>query len=437
MTTINNYQELYNNFIDIYNQIINITKDTSIDKVSTKIQEKLMYLGQKSLETLYSQKIGSGFTKTHIFNPNDNSIYTYNGLVSKTYISIFGPISFKRAYYYNKEKSTGIFPVEENNYFLKDVCLPEVKELICYTAAIEPYAHAKDVLKTLSKIDVSTSEIQKTTKKIGNQLVKEEDTLITNPKKYKESVKKIKKMAISMDGAMVNTYEGWKEVKSGVIYEFYNKSDKLKSKNKTYISRIEDCNDFSKRIKQEARKRHYLDVEDLIVIGDGARWIWDLAGKEFPLSIQIVDWYHAKQHLYNIINLLYLDNKIKEAVLFSEKCFDLLYNGDINALEENIREKRMELNLIEKMDDFIKIQTEIEYFKKNEKRMKYSVFKEKGYPIGSGIIEATCKQLVQLRLKRNGMKWTKEGAHCILQLRCHYLGKRWNKVENIIWGNAA
>ena len=62
------------------------------------------------------------------------------------------------------------------------------------------------------------------------------------------------------------------------------------------------------------------------------------------------------------------------------------------------------MNILDVMNDFMKIQTEIECFKKNQERMKYNLFKDKGYPISSDIIEATCKQLVQLRLKRNGMK---------------------------------
>ena len=64
--------------------------------------------------------------------------------------------------------------------------------------------------------------------------------------------------------------------------------------------------------------------------------------------------------------------------------------------------------------------------------MQYSYFKEKDLPIGSGIIEAACKQVVQLRLKRNGMKWKIDGAHCVLKLRCMYLSKRWQEVKSIV-----
>ena len=240
-----------------------------------------------------------------------------------------------------------------------------------------------------------------------------------------------------MDGAMVNTIKGWKEVKSGVIYEFKEKSDKIKSYKKSYISRMENCNEFRKRIKEEARRRSYLDVNELITIGDGAKWIWDLVEKEFPLSVQIVDWYHAKQHLFNLVKLIFGDILSCDIKKYMEKLADLLYEGHIDTLSEEIHTKIFELNLSDNPKILADIHTELNYFLNNKKKMKYSYFKSKGYPIGSGVVEATCKQLVQLRLKRNGMKWIKEGAHCILQLRCYHLGNRWNEVKDLIWKKIA
>jgi hypothetical protein len=315
-----------------------------------------------------------------------------------------------------------------------------VKELICYTACIEPYARSQEVLEKLSNIKISSSEIQKITKEIGGQLVKNEDQLIIEPLEYTPPKKKIERMAISMDGAMINTYEGWKEVKSGVVYEFKEnekKTDSTISYNKSYISRIENSDDFRKRLKEESRRRGYLNATELIVIGDGAKWIWDLAEKDYPFSTQIVDWYHAKEHLFNIVNLLYEKKNNDIVKHFIEKVTELLYNGNISGLKDEVQKKIMKLNIIDDTVKLANIHTEINYFVNNEKRMKYSHFKSKGYPIGSGIVEATCKQLVQLRLKRNGMKWKKDGAHCILQLRCYHLGNRWDEVKDTIWKKVA
>lgn len=434
MNIINNFSDLYNHFINIYNEIINISDKVHISQISQLIKEKLMFLGQKSLESIFSNKIGTGYTEKQIENKDDGLIYNYYRLVPKTYISLFGPITINRAYYYNKEKKIGFYPIEKNNSFLKDVCLPEVKELICYTSAIEPYAQTKEILNNLSGINVSEFEIQKVTKRIGNKLVLKEDDSMLHLPKNEEPKKKIEKMVISMDGAMINTFEGWKEVKSGVIYEFGKES--TKAKNKTYISRIEDCDNFSKRIKYEARRRNYLKAKDLIVIGDGARWIWDIAEKEFSTAQNIVDWYHAKKHLCRICDLLYLNNIDKKKEM-EEKLEKELYNGDIDKFIDIIDENKIDSDILSRVDDLISLQTEIDYFLKNRNKMQYKYFEEKGYPIGSGIIEAACKQLVQIRVKRNGMKWKKEGSHAILQLRCHYLGKRWIEVRQAIWEDTA
>lgn len=354
----------------------------------------------------------------------------------KNYSTILGNIELERAYYYNKNDKKGFYPIEEKHIILKDSCFPEVKEMVCYTACIEPYAKSKEILKKLSNIEISAAEIQRITKEVGSQLVLQEDHLIKEAKKYITPKKKIDNMAISLDGAMVNTIEGWKEVKSGVIYEFKEKDESVKCYNKSYISRLEECNNFRKRIKEEARRRGYLDVKNLITIGDGAKWIWDLVEKEFPLSIQIVDWYHAKQHLFNIIKLLFGETVNETINQFTKQITDLLYAGHIHKIKEEVQNKIYELN-IENLEKLACMKTEIDYFIKNEKRMQYKLFRTKGYPIGSGVIEATCKQLVQLRLKRNGMKWTTEGAHCVLQLRCLYLGDRWNEVRSVIWKKSA
>lgn len=373
-------------------------------------------------------------------NTEKKSTYSFNKYVERDYITILGNIKLKRAYYYNKDDKMGLYPVELNHRILKDTCFPEVKEMVCYTACIEPYAKSHEVLAKLSNINISSAEIQKITKEIGSELVNKEDQLIITPIKY-PSVKKEqnKKMAISMDGAMINTNEGWKEVKSGVIYQFKDNDKKPESPisyNKSYISRIENCDDFGKRLKEEARRRGYLDVTDLVILADGAKWIWDLAEKDYPFSIQIVDWYHAKQHLYNIVNLLYDKKDSKIINDFTEKLADYLYYGNISKLNDEVQEKKIQLNITD-TEKLSNIKTEMEYFIKNAKRMQYNDFRKKGYPIGSGIVEATCKQLVQLRLKRNGMKWKKDGAHSILQLRCYYLGNRWDEVNNIIWQKVA
>jgi hypothetical protein len=427
MDTINKKHEIFNKINNVFSQVTNIDSPESITETINIIKGNMLNIGADILE----------YWITNIFpNKLDSNILSddvnFKGYVEKTYLSTLGEIKINRAYYYDSKNKEGVYPIEDKYPFLKDYCLPDMKEIVCFTSCLNPFDLTQEIIEKLAGIRVSTSQTQKITKKIGSKLIDKEEYEIENPPKYTSSKREIDRMVISMDGAMIKTYDDWKEVKSGVIYEIKKRSESLDSVNKSYISKIEDCHSFQKRIKQEARRRHYLDAKELSVIGDGARWIWDLAEKEFPLATQIVDWYHAKQHLCSAITLLYNNKKNKEYDELLKKCSDLLYNGNIEELEKVIKAKIYDNNLIERLDDLAAINTEIEYFIRNKKRMQYSFFKENDWPIGSGIIEAACKQLVQLRLKRNGMKWKREGAHCVLKLRCMYLSGRWDEVKSSI-----
>jgi hypothetical protein len=434
MDTINKKNEIFNKINNVFSQVSKISSPESITETIDIIKENMLNIGANILEywitNIFPNKLENKNT------PGDD--IHFKGFVEKTHLSTLGEIKINRAYYYDCKNKKGFYPIENQYPFLKDYCFPDMKEIICFTSCLNPFDLTQEIIEKLSGIRVSTSQIQKITKQIGTKLVNQEENEIKNPSKYTASKGKIDKMVISMDGAMIKTYDDWKEVKSGVIYEIKKKSASLSSINKSYVSKIEDCHSFQKRIKQEARRRHYLDTKELAVIGDGARWIWDLAEKEFPFAAQIVDWYHAKQHLCSVISLLYDNKKSKESEELLNQCSDLLYNGNIEELEKVIRAKIYDNNLMDRLDDLMVINTEIEYFTKNKKRMQYSYFKENDWPIGSGIIEAACKQLVQLRLKRNGMKWKKDGAHCVLKLRCMYLSGRWDEVKsNINIENAA
>lgn len=428
MSKINKKEEIFNKFNNVFSEIINIDSLESIIETTNIIKEKILNIGADILEYWISEIILNELENNNLVGKN----IKYKGEAEKTYLSTLGDIKIKRAYYYDTKNRKGYYPIENKYPFLKDYCLPDMKEIICFTSCLNPFDLTQEIIKKLSGIRVSTSVIQKVTKQIGSQLMNQEENEIKNPPKYTRSKRKIDKIVISMDGSMIKTYDDWREVKSGVVYELKKGSKSLISTNKSYISKIEDCHSFRKRIKQEARRRHYLDAKELVVIGDGAKWIWDIAEKEFPFATQIVDWYHAKQHLYAIINLLYENKKSVESQELLSLCSDLLYDGNIDELEKIIRDKIYSNNLIDRLDDLASINTELKYFIRNKERMQYSYFKENDLHIGSGIIEAACKQLVQLRLKRNGMKWKTDGAHCVLKLRCMYLSKRWQKVKSMV-----
>ena len=156
-----------------------------------------------------------------------------------------------------------------------------------------------------------------------------------------------------------------------------------------------------------------------MVIGDGAEWIWNLAADHFPGAVQIVDLYHARQPLWDVARKLYPNDGLSQKAWMKIHQKRLLDKGKIEKLLAALRSIRSaDPEVLEKL------RIEADYFQSNTERMRYPKFRRQHLFIGSGVIEAGCKTVIGLRLKRSGMFWTVRGANAILALRCCHLNGR-------------
>jgi hypothetical protein len=187
----------------------------------------------------------------------------------------------------------------------------------------------------------------------------------------------------------------------------------------TYTGAIETAEEFGKRIYLEAWKRGWSRAQKRVVMGDGAEWIWNLAAEHFPGAIQIVDLYHARQHLWELARRLYPEDAGKQKGWMKVHQKRLLDRGKIEKLVGALRAIRSDTPEVAE-----KIRTEAGYFERNAKRMRYPKFRRQHLFVGSGVIEAGCKTVIASRLKKSGMFWTVRGANAILALRCSYLNGR-------------
>jgi len=189
----------------------------------------------------------------------------------------------------------------------------------------------------------------------------------------------------------------------------------------SYVGAIETAEVFGKRIYREARRRGLEQAQRVIVIGDGAPWIWNLADEYFPEGIQIVDLYHACQHLSEIAKLVY-GNGATHFKLWLDPWISQLKAGKV----ENVMGAIWALS-----SAFPARQESLEkglhYFQTNAERMRYADFREQGLFVGSGVMEAGCKTIVGQRLKQSGMHWRVPGADAIIALRCLDLSGRWEE----------
>ena len=173
---------------------------------------------------------------------------------------------------------------------------------------------------------------------------------------------------------------------------------------------------FAQRVVREATRRGFDQAGRRVILGDGAAWIWNLAGECFPDAIEIVDLFHAKQHLWEVARSIYGPGTDLAAEWATRRCQDL-DAGRIQALLTALDAQASHCDPARRC---------LNYISTNRERMRYDRFRAMGLCITSGVVEASCRTTVGLRLKRSGMHWTVEGANAILALRCAILSNRFD-----------
>jgi hypothetical protein len=185
----------------------------------------------------------------------------------------------------------------------------------------------------------------------------------------------------------------------------------------TYIGSFEGAADFGLLLRQEAQRRGMAQATKIIFIGDGAAWIWELVRVNFPGAILILDFYHALQHVHGLVDALCG----KETTEGQKRI--KLWKGWLlmDKAGQIVQQAKAQL---ERCLDREKAEKEIGYLEHNLARMTYRTFRQAGYFIGSGVVEAGCKTVIGQRMKCSGMFWSEEGGQGMLDLRCAFLSSR-------------
>lgn len=303
-----------------------------------------------------------------------------------------------------------------------------------------PFDHGREQMKLLAGLEVTTKPVERVAETIGADVAQREQQQIDRavqldlPITVGEPVRilyiqmdgtgvpVVKKETVGRKGKLDGLPAHTREVKLGCVFtqtawdkEGYAIRDPDAT---TYVGAIEAAEEFGKRLYVEGWNRGWSRAQKKVVIGDGAEWIWNLAGQHFPGAIQIVDLYHARQHLWELARRLRPNDEAgqKRWMVIHQ---DLLDRGRIKKLTVALRSIRTDNPELAE-----KLRTEADYFQRNALRMRYPKFRRQHLFAGSGVIEAGCKTVVGSRLKQSGMFWTLRGANAILALRCCHLNAR-------------
>ena len=186
----------------------------------------------------------------------------------------------------------------------------------------------------------------------------------------------------------------------------------------SYTAAIDAAEAFGLRLYTEAWRRGWSRARKKVILGDGAPWIWNLAHQHFPGAVEIVDLYHARQHLWQLSAKLF-PSDVRRRKRWAARLLHKLEQGKIKALVKVLRRFSTP-----NQESAHLLANEADYFERNAERMRYPEFRRQGLFVGSGVVEAGCKKVIGARLKRSGMFWTVRGANAIIALRCCRLSGR-------------
>jgi len=362
----------------------------------------------------------------------------FRELRSKSVLTAVGAVEVSRPYYLCPHCHQGQFPADVELDIANTEFSPGVRRMHAVVGQDAPFDHGREQMKVLAGLEVTTKSVERTAEAVGEDIARRKQQEIRKaiqlhlpvvagkpiPVLYVEmdgtGVPVVKKETLGRPGKTDGEPAHTREVKLGCVFTqtSYDKEGfPIRDPDATtYTGAIETAEEFGKRIYLEAYERGWERAVKKVVLADGAEWIWNLADLHFPGAIQIVDLYHARQHLWELARRLYPNDPVMQKAWMKKHQRRMLDKGKIEKLVLSLRSiDSTNPEVIEK------IRIEAAYFERNAERMRYPKFRRQHLFVGSGVIEAGCKTVIGSRLKLSGMFWTVRGANAIVALRCCHL----------------
>jgi hypothetical protein len=341
--------------------------------------------------------------------------------------TLYGTVAVKRAYYRCPNCGRSQIPWDVAQGLNQRAWTPRVKALVAQVAARSSYRDSVELLELLAGFVIPESTAEAIIAEVGGRLRAEEAALIESydggeitPLVAHES----EWLYVGLDGTSAHIDKSWHEVKTGVVYEGRPGPDGIHTcVNQRYVAAQETAEQFAARLYVTAAQAGVEHARHVVVIGDGAEWIRHVSEQHYPDAIQIVDFWHACEHICDLARIYYGEGDVNGKRWAEEYKRRLKDDGPASLLRAL---KRMKPKTEEQREA---VRRETGYFARNQERMQYGRFRAQGLMIGSGPVEASCKVVVGERLKCSGMRWSGQGADSILAIRTRVLNGQWDVLE--------
>ena len=413
------------------------TGQVDLEAIEMLVRGSLHRAGAEILSRLLSQPCG----ETSQTPCACGQAAQYHDTRPKQLLTVLGPLEFQRGYYVCPTCRQGQSPRDRELDVEGVSCSPGVRRMMAVVGSDSSFQQGRQQLELLAGIEVTAKAVERQAEAVGGDVEAYQQSEIQRAKQLElpeVCAPAVPILYIEMDGTGVPVVQAetegragkvegqpahTREVKLGCVFTQTTTDQHGRpvrdEDTTTYAGAIETAEEFGLRVYTEAWRRGWSRAQKKVVIGDGAIWIWNLAEQHFPGAIQIVDLYHARQHLWEVTRTLYPSDQAQQKAWMKVHQKRLLDKGKIAKLVGVLRSHRSRHPEV-----VLKIRSEADYFERNAHRMQYPKFRRQHLFVGSGVIEAGCKTVIAARLKRSGMFWTIRGANAILALRCSFLNAR-------------
>jgi hypothetical protein len=351
----------------------------------------------------------------------------YVGDRAKTFLTVLGDLRLDRAYYQCPVCRSRRFPLDEHLGVVGEGQSIGIHIMTALTCALLPNQQAMNLLGELGLPHVSESESQRITRQVGARVVGWRDDEARQwsdrripPTEHAER-RRPRRLAVSMDGTMIHTDGAWHEGKVGAFFAFDEAGQA--SGSRSYVSTFGHVESFRQLWDTEAQRRRLNEADAVVALCDGAPWTWNTIAEYCPAhTVEVLDFYHATEHLWSLAHVLYGEGS-PHAQTWVDAQKARLLEGRLAAFFRAL--KRWD-----KPGHWRKeARSQLRYFRTNRHRICYHEYLARGYPIGSGVVEAACKTVLCLRQKQPGMRWRTATAEAIGHLRCIHHSDRWRNVR--------
>ena len=362
----------------------------------------------------------------------------FAGRRTRTVLSALGELHLQRAYYHCAACGQGFFPRDRAWGVADSYLSPGVQRMVGVVGAAVTFAEGADLLRELAGLKVSARQVERDAERLGAQAARFECEDSAAPAAAPATT-----MYLGQDGTGVPMRPEALRGRAGKQADGSAKTREMKlctvwtaesrdahgrptrdPGSVSYTAAIESAetkptaktlSPFAQRVEREARRSGFTAATRQVIIGDGAAWLWNIASECFPNAIQILDQFHAKEHVHEVAKAVFGAGTDLAQQWARQRCQEM-DQGQINTLIAAIVKQSTRSELA---------RTCAAYFTTHRQRMNYPKFENLGLCVGSGVVEAGCKTAIGARMKRAGMHWTEPGANAIAALRCCRLSRRY------------